>query len=61
MDLAILLVYSLILCFVFPPAKRKTVTKVVRVVKIEKRPYLNPEMIHDEGAFMKIANELGFS
>lgn len=35
-------------------------TPTVTPITFEPNPMLNPEMIHDEQAFMRVANELGF-
>ena len=60
MDGIIIILYALVLSLVFRPSKRELEKgKVEREVR-EENPMLNPEMIHDEHAFMRIANELGF-
>lgn len=59
MDGAVILVVSFILALVFrapdEPAPEEVKAEVIKV-----NPRLNPQMTHDEHAFMRIANELGF-
>lgn len=58
MDVIIIGLLSSVLFFIYRPPKGAKVE--VAAERIAKNPTLNPEMIHDEHAFMEIANELGF-
>lgn len=58
MDIIIIGLLSGILLLIYHPPKGAKVE--VAAERIAKNPTLNPEMIHDEHAFMEIANELGF-
>ena len=60
MDAAIVIFLALILAAMYHPKKSADGVQEVKAVKIVENPYLNPEMKHDEHAFMVIANELGF-
>ena len=55
MDGIVILLLSFVWFCINWPRKEQAV-----LVEVETNPRLNPEMIHDECAFMKIANELGF-
>lgn len=59
MDGVIVCLAAVILYFVFRPNSVQEMADIPMEVIIP-NPYLNPEMRHDEHAFMKIANELGF-
>jgi hypothetical protein len=56
-DGIVIILLAVSLYFIYFPKKEKAERKVKQVVK---NPMLNPEMIHDEHAFMEIAYELGF-
>lgn len=59
MDGIVIIFLSLILFVVYRP-KDGSESPVEEMEAIVPNPRLNPEMIHDSHAFMKIANELGF-
>lgn len=56
----ILIAFVLLVIFRVPADAVELDNTGVPIEHIEINPRLNPEMIHDEQAFMKIANELGF-
>lgn len=59
MDGVIVIVVSVVLYIVYLPSRGAEVHEPVQK-RVELDPRLNPSMIHDEHAFMIIANELGF-
>lgn len=59
MDGVIVCIAALVLYFIFMP-RQESDDALSNMEVIVPNPYLNPEMRHDEHAFMKIANELGF-
>lgn len=64
MDAAVILVIALILyCRYRGEGSATTVSPApkTKAVQIKPNPTLNPEMYHEEKAFMVIANVLGFS
>lgn len=59
MDGIIVFVIALIFSAVYR-SKGGSASASIEVERIVTNPTLNPEMKHDEHAFMEIANELGF-
>lgn len=60
MDGIVALVLAAVYCFVYRAPKRRDAVAAISSDKITPNVALNPEMLHDEHAFMEIANELGF-
>lgn len=60
MDGIVALVLAAVYCFVYRAPKRRDVVAAISSDRITPNVALNPEMLHDEHAFMEIANELGF-
>jgi len=63
MDGVIVIILAAVLYFVYwplPEQHEKAGGSTVPPITLVKNPTLNPEMIHDEHAFMEIAYELGF-
>ena len=60
MDAVIVLGLALVYMLVYRNNGKATTGTVISEEKIVPNTALNPEMIHDEHAFMVIANELGF-
>lgn len=59
MDGIIVFIVALVFGAVYR-SKGGAVEASVIVERVVTNPTLNPEMLHDEHAFMEIANELGF-
>ena len=57
MDAIVVILLAAVLSIIYRSKDDETAPVVETV---EENPMLNPEMKHDEHAFMKIANELGF-
>lgn len=60
MDGIVIMVLTFVLFIANLPKESPVGDGGIPVTKIEVNPRLNPTMYHDEHAFMKIANELGF-
>lgn len=60
MDGIIALAVAFVCCIVYRSKKSEDAVEAISPEKIVKNVALNPEMLHDEHAFMEIANELGF-
>lgn len=62
MDGVIIVALTALLALIFRPASDAVGvdSSGLPIEQIQVNPRLNPSMVHDEHAFMKIANELGF-
>lgn len=60
MDGVLVLLIALALYFKHLPKKAQEQGQEEDVVCVTLNPTLNPDMFHDENAFMEVANELGF-
>lgn len=60
MDGFIVAILGGLLALLFRPQAEEQDDAFSQLDVIRPNPRLNPEMLHDEHAFMKIANELGF-
>lgn len=60
MDGIVALVLAIVYCIFYRAPKRRDIVTTISADKITPNVALNPEMLHDEHAFMEIANELGF-
>lgn len=59
MDGIVIIIASIVMCLLYRPVATGAGT-IDDMDVITPNPRLNPEMLHDEHAFMRIANELGF-
>jgi hypothetical protein len=60
MDGIVVICIAIVLYAMYRPAKHSAPVISEDVIRIEMNPRLNPEMLHTEDAFMRIAHELGF-